>query len=67
MGTPKNPEVLDTLTLFTADGTPKRFSVAYVDDGFVHLESMGGHMEHFMREQFEQLFEDELRGEGDGE
>ncbi len=60
MGTPENPEVLDTLTLFAVDGTPRRFSVAYVDDDFVHLENMGGQMEHFTREQFARLFEGEV-------
>lgn len=56
MGTPKNPEVLDTLTLFDLDGTPIRFSVAYVDDDIVSIETMGGRMEHFTRKQFQNLF-----------
>ena len=61
MGTPKNPEVLDTVTLYDSDGNSRLFSVCYVDEGFVHLDSMNGNMAHFTRKEFEQLFEE--RGE----
>lgn len=66
MGTPRDPEVFDTVTLVSHDETAEGFGVVYVDDDIVVLQTMGGRTENFTRKRFEGLFTGETDMEGGG-
>jgi len=55
MGTPKNPEVYDTVALTDMHGVTRNFMVVYVDDWTVVCDS-GSRLAHFDRDEFERLF-----------